>query len=224
MNIIKKIVIFNFFIIFSSQIYANDVLKESLVKEITEGIGTYSFKLNEDVNLNTVNVDGQEVPLINYFSEMPFPKEFEYFTSKNTKYYQFLQNLDGIAGWENDIILITVDKETNKINTIDKITYLKKATLELFTDETYNPIFAGNTMLENLERNLLNIGYEKIRNEEFSIPNFETLGKKILLKKENLVVILSTVPPKEFEGEYMGGFMSVITSVKFYEEFEKYIL
>ena len=32
-----------------------------------------------------------------------------------------------------------------------------------------------------------------------------------------------TVPPKEVEGEYMGGFMSVITSLKFYEEFEKYI-
>lgn len=219
-----KFIIIFVFVFCSSTIYANDVLKESLVKEITEGIGTYSFKLNEDVNLNTVNVDGQEVPLINYFTEIPFPKEFEYFTSKNTTYYQFLQNLDGIAGWENDIILITVDKETNKINTIDKITYLKKATLELFTDETYNPIFAGNTMLENLERNLLNIGYEEIRNVEINIPNFETLGKRMVLKKENLVVILFTVPPREVEGEYMGGFISLITSVKFYEEFKKYIL
>ncbi len=218
-----KFIILFVLVFCSSTIYANDVLKESLVREITEGIGTYSFKLNEDVNLNTVNVDGQEVPLINYFSEMPFSKEFEYFTSKNTTYYQFLQNLDGIAGWENDIILIIVDKETNKANSISKTTYVKKATLELFTDETYNPIFAGNTMLENLERNLLNIGYEEIRNVDINIPNFETLGKRMVLKKENLVVILFTVPPREVEGEYMGGFMSVITSVKFYEEF-KYIL
>ena len=36
------------FHLYSSTIYANDVLKESLVKEIT--FGTYSFKLNEDVN------------------------------------------------------------------------------------------------------------------------------------------------------------------------------
>ena len=77
-----KFIIIFVFVFCSSTIYANDVLKESLVREITEGIGTYSFKLNEDVNLNTVNVDGQEVPLINYFSEMPFSKEFENFTSK----------------------------------------------------------------------------------------------------------------------------------------------
>lgn len=210
------------FIVFSSTIYANDVLKESLVKEITEGIGTYSFKLNEDVNLNTVNVDGQEVPLINYFIEIPFSEEFEKFTVKNKKYLQLLQNLDGIEGWENDMIFISVNKRTNKINSLEKVTYLKKATLELFTDETYNPIFAGNTMLENLERNLLNLGYEEIRNEDINIPNFETFGKRLLFKKENLIVLLRTVLPREVEGVNMGGFITVITSEKFYEEYKDF--
>ena len=62
------------FILIPCAVSAKENLDESLVKEITEGIGTLSFKLNDEVTMNKVNVDGEEVSLIKYFGE------FDYFT------------------------------------------------------------------------------------------------------------------------------------------------
>ncbi len=191
---------------------AKENLDESLVEEITEGIGTLSFKLNDDVTMNKVNVDGEEVSLINYFGE------FDYFTDNFTKYGQLMQNLDGVEGWEYDSIFIIVDKKTNLIKAIEKITYLKKATLELYTEDTYNPIFVGNTMIENIEKHLLKLGYKEISKSDINFTNFDVLGKSVVFKKNNLIVLLGATYHEQFEDTPMGGMLTLITSESFYEE------
>ena len=211
-----KIILIFLLFIFSKISYAKENLDESLVEEITEGIGTLSFKLNDDVTMNKVNVDGEEVSLINYFGE------FDYFTDNFTKYGQLMQNLDGVEGWEYDSIFIIVDKKTNLIKAIEKITYLKKATLELYTEDTYNPIFVGNTMLENIEKNLMKLGYDEISKSDINFTNFDVLGRSIVFKKNNLIVLLGTTYHEQFEDTPMGGTLTLITSESFYKENKEY--
>ena len=211
-----KIILIFLLFIFSKISYAKENLDESLVEEITEGIGTLSFKLNDDVTMNKVNVDGEEVSLINYFGE------FDYFTDNFTKYGQLMQNLDGVEGWEYDSIFIIVDKKTNLIKAIEKITYLKKATLELYTEDTYNPIFVGNTMLGNIEKHLMKLGYNEISKSDINFTNFDVLGKSVVFKKNNLIVLLGTTYHEQFEDTPMGGTLTLITSESFYKENKEY--
>ena len=46
------------FLFLSSIVFAKDDLDDALIEEITDGIGTLSFKLHTDIKANKVDVDG----------------------------------------------------------------------------------------------------------------------------------------------------------------------
>ena len=203
------------FLFLSSIVFAKDDLDDALIEEITDGIGTLSFKLHTDIKANKVDVDGEEVSLINFL------KEWDSFNNY-TRYGELLVNLYGIEGFEGDSVFIIVNNKTNIIEAIEKITFTKKGTLELFTEDKYHPIEVGNTMVEMFEKHLLDLDYKEISSSTINFEDYNKQGKRVILKKNNIVVLLEATYQNYFDDTPMGGVFTLITSKSHFEENKSY--